>query len=95
MHRIAIFPFLIVLTNNAFAGEAHVCDSPDTSPIAQHQARISDNTVFRCGNKISGTIPELARDGWEIIQLTEQSGEINMPDPSKSISYTQLVIQRD
>ncbi|ACN48504.1 hypothetical protein STBHUCCB_45470 [Salmonella enterica subsp. enterica serovar Typhi str. P-stx-12] len=51
---------------------------------------MTDNTVFKCGESISGTIPSLAREGWKIVQQTDQA---DVTDPSKT--YAQLIIQKD
>lgn len=53
-------------------------------------AELTDNTVFKCGESISGTIPSLAREGWKIVQQTDQA---DVTDPSKT--YAQLIIQKD
>ncbi|EIM6649455.1 hypothetical protein LNS85_004709, partial [Salmonella enterica] len=53
-------------------------------------AELTDDTVFKCGEGIHGTIPALARDGWKIVQQTDQA---DVKDPSKT--YAQLIIQKD
>ncbi|APW04202.1 hypothetical protein AB295_19265 [Salmonella enterica] len=73
----------------ALAGEAHVCKS---QPVANSSANaeLTDDTVFKCGEGIYGTIPALARDGWKIVQQTDQA---DVTDPSKT--WAQLIIQKD
>ncbi|AWF30900.1 hypothetical protein CSC19_3504 [Enterobacter hormaechei] len=39
---------------------------------------------------MSGTIPQLAKEGWKIVQQTDQA---DSPDPTKT--YAQLIIQKD
>lgn len=95
MQKKVIISLISMLTGTAYAGEAHVCNSPDVPVMAPHKARLNDNTVFNCENKISGTIPNLALEGWKIVQVMEQTGEMNVTDPSRSTTYTQLIIQKD
>ncbi|EEG5674937.1 hypothetical protein G3G77_004917 [Salmonella enterica] len=73
----------------ALAGEAHVCKSQTVANSAAN-AELTNDTVFKCGEGISGTIPALAREGWKIVQLTDQA---DVTDPSKT--YAQLIIQKD
>lgn len=73
----------------ASAGEAHVCKSPAVSGTAANPA-LNDDTVFTCGGGVSGTIPQLAKEGWKIVQQTDQA---DSPDPTKT--YAQLIIQKD
>ncbi len=53
----------LLVAGPALAGEAHVCKSQTVANSAAN-AELTDNTVFKCGESISGTIPSLAgRDG--------------------------------
>ena len=88
------FIYLITLISLSFidvasAGEAHVCKSPSVSGESANPD-LTDDTVFKCGSGISGTIPQLANEGWKIVQQTDQA----VPsDPMKT--YAQLIIQKD
>ncbi|EAV6404958.1 hypothetical protein [Salmonella enterica] len=79
----------LLVAGPALAGEAHVCKSQTVANSAAN-AELTDNTVFKCGENISGTIPSLAREGWKIVQQTDQA---DITDPSKT--YAQLIIQKD
>ncbi len=79
----------LLVAGPTFAGEAHVCKSQTVANSAAN-AELTDDTVFKCGEGIHGTIPALARDGWRIVQQTDQA---DIKDPSKT--YAQLIIQKD
>ena len=79
----------LLVAGPALAGEAHVCKSQTVANSAAN-AELTDNTVFKCGESVSGTIPSLAREGWKIVQQTDQA---DVTDPSKT--YAQLIIQKD
>ncbi|CHN71163.1 Uncharacterised protein [Salmonella enterica subsp. enterica serovar Typhi] len=79
----------LLVAGPALAGEAHVCKSQTVANSAAN-AELTDNTVFKYGESISGTIPSLAREGWKIVQQTDQA---DVTDPSKT--YAQLIIQKD
>ncbi|ENR6650767.1 hypothetical protein ACEWQ7_004887 [Salmonella enterica] len=79
----------LLVAGPALAGEAHVCKSQTVANSAAN-AELTDDTVFKCGESIHGTIPALARDGWKIVQQTDQA---DVSDPSKT--YAQLIIQKD
>ncbi|ECW2960670.1 hypothetical protein F3X75_01805 [Salmonella enterica subsp. enterica] len=79
----------LFVAGSTFAGEAHVCKS-QTAANSAANAELTDDTVFKCGESIHGTIPALARDGWKIVQQTDQA---DISDPSKT--YAQLIIQKD
>lgn len=77
------------MTGNALANEAHVCRTP-ASEVTAPGAQLSEDSMFTCGGGVKGTIPQLAKEGWHIVQAVEQS---DMPHPSRS--YQQLIIQKD
>lgn len=79
----------LLVAGPALAGEAHVCKSQTVANSAAN-AELTDNTVFKCGESISGTIPSLSQEGWKIVQQTDQA---DVTDPSKT--YAQLIIQKD
>ncbi|ECB1323297.1 hypothetical protein GRP87_000725 [Salmonella enterica subsp. enterica] len=79
----------LLIAGPTLAGEAHVCKSQTVANSAAN-AELTDDTVFKCGEGVYGTIPALARDGWKIVQQTDQA---DVKDPSKT--YAQLIIQKD
>ena len=52
----------------AAAGEADICYSPATDFASAVPP--TNDTVFECPIAGSKTLPELAAEGWEIVQLT-------------------------
>lgn len=94
MKRISLILVLssMTLTEQAIAGEAHVCRSASI-PFNAANAAITDSTIFTCGGGVTGTIPQLAQQGWTIVQRTDQT---DMSNPSNTPSiYTQLIIQKE
>ncbi|EAX5603790.1 hypothetical protein BBY57_22995 [Salmonella enterica] len=79
----------LLIAGPTLAGEAHVCKSQTVANSAAN-AELTDDTVFKCGEGVYGTIPALARDGWKIVQQTDQA---DVKDPSKT--WAQLIIQKD
>ncbi|EAO9944423.1 hypothetical protein R497_17625 [Salmonella enterica subsp. enterica serovar Havana] len=79
----------LLVAGPTLAGEAHVCKSQTVANSAAN-AELTDETVFKCSENISGTIPELTREEWKIVQQTDQA---DVTDPSKT--YAQLIIQKD
>ncbi|EIV7857248.1 hypothetical protein MA395_002976 [Salmonella enterica] len=79
----------LFVAGSTLAGEAHVCKSQTVANSAAN-AELTDDTVFKCGESIQGTIPALVRDGWKIVHQTDQA---DVKDPSKT--YAQLIIQKD
>jgi hypothetical protein len=45
--------------------------------------------------EIKGTLPELAKQGWKVVQVSDQMASSSSPDPSKSTVYSRLIIQKD
>ncbi|HAU6732970.1 TPA: hypothetical protein JEL83_002886 [Salmonella enterica subsp. enterica serovar Elisabethville] len=88
MKKILLLSGLLV-AGPVLAGEAHVCKSLTVANSAAN-AGLTDDTVFKCSENLSGTIPALAREGWKIVQQTDQA---DVSDPSKT--YAQLIIQKD
>lgn len=95
---------LCVLPGVALAGEAHVCKS-DSLPMASANAALSESKVFKCGDGVTGSIPQLAKAGWQIVQVLEQSDAASLAasmQPGKppanpedlTKTYWQLVIQK-
>ncbi|MGK9175400.1 hypothetical protein KXR87_19630 [Yokenella regensburgei] len=102
--RLALALIFTVLPGVAFAGEAHVCKS-DTVSQASGNAALSDSIVFTCGAGVSGTIPQLAKSGWQIVQVLEQAdtsslraamqpGKVPSNPEELMKAYWQLVIQK-
>ncbi|HGM5392304.1 TPA: hypothetical protein ACKQES_004964 [Serratia marcescens] len=92
MKRIVLFLFVfsISLGTLAEAAEARVCKSRPVFYSESLNVRLDDNTIFRCsfGSK---TIPELARDGWGIVQVSNQS---DFSDARETAEYFELIIQK-
>jgi hypothetical protein len=83
--RILLGVSLLAMAGAAAGGQAEICYSAFV-PFAQATPPTND-TVFTCpiaGNK---TLPQLATDGWEVVQITPYAS-------GNGQQATQLVIQR-
>lgn len=79
---------LLLSIGAAQAGEAHVCRS-ETQKV-QKFIGLSDNTTFTCGENVKGNIPQLANQGWKIVQVTQQVESLG----ASPTSYYELVVQK-
>jgi len=95
MKKSVLVAVLLGMSASVYAGEAHVCGSRQVNALASDQGNIDDSTVFTCGGGIKGTIPELAKQGWKIVQITDQIGTLSQTDPTNTTTYSRLIIQRD
>jgi len=95
MKKSVLVAVLLGMSASVYAGEAHVCGSRQVNALASDQGNIDDSTVFTCGGGVKGTIPELAKQGWKIVQITDQIGTLSQTDPTKTTTYSRLIIQRD
>lgn len=93
--KLLLVAILLSLSASVHAGEAHVCDSPEVSALSTNQKKLNESTVFTCGDGVKGTIPELAKKGWKIVQVVEQIGTLSAADPSKTTAFLSMVIQKD
>ncbi|MDQ9387385.1 hypothetical protein RFZ54_10490, partial [Serratia marcescens] len=57
----------------AMAAESHVCHSQAYDYAEVSKLRLSDDTLFSCRGVGRLTIPELARKGWKVIHLAQQT----------------------
>lgn len=76
---------LLVVAATAAGGQAEICYS-EAVPFAEALPPTND-TVFLCPIAGDKTLPELAADGWEVVQLTPYS--VGNGDQA-----SQIVIQR-
>ncbi|MGU9866840.1 hypothetical protein [Kluyvera ascorbata] len=95
MKKSLLIMVLLGLSVSAVAGEAHFCGSPEVGAVASGRQDITDSTVFTCGGGIKGTLPELAKQGWKVVQVSDQMASLSSSDPSKSTVYSRLIIQKD
>ena len=79
------FLLLLTLVSPALAGEAEICYSPDV-PLGS-AAPPTNATVFTCPQAGNKTLPQLAAEGWKVVQLVPVV-------TSGSTQANQLVIQR-
>lgn len=93
MKKTLIVIVLLGLSASATAGDAHVCHSPEYPVLESHN--VNDSTVFTCGSGIKATLPELAKQGWKVVQMFEVSASTSLSDPSKNTAFSQLIIQKD
>lgn len=76
----------------AFAGQADICYSPTvTTPLGTYPPATSNTTVFNCPQAGSKTLPQLAADGWQVVQL----GSVVIASAGTTLdSADQIVIQK-
>jgi len=86
---------LLGLSASAAAGEAHFCGSPEVGALETGRHNVNDSTVFTCGSGIKATLPELAKQGWKVVQMFDVSASTSLSDPSKNTAFSQLIIQKD
>jgi hypothetical protein len=71
----------VLSSTQASAKEATFCKSgPMRLDQAQGTTFTNDTTVFNCGNGLKATVPDLYKQGWEVVSLTI---------PVTSVLYTQ------
>jgi hypothetical protein len=85
MKRVFAAAVLMTAVPLASAGQADICYSPDV-PLGSSSAP-TNATVFACPTAGNKTLPQLAGDGWKVVQLTPVT-------TSGSTQAIQLVIQR-
>lgn len=95
MKKTLIVAVLLGMSTSAIAGEAHFCGSPEVSALASGRQDVNDSTVFTCGGGVKGTLPELAKQGWKIVLVSDQMASTSQMDPSKATVYSRLIIQKD
>ncbi|MBK4716112.1 MULTISPECIES: hypothetical protein [Tenebrionibacter/Tenebrionicola group] len=88
--RIALASLAFCLSASAIAGEAYVCRSKP-QPITSGQS-LSNKTIFVCSDSLQGTLPQLAKEGWQIVQVFQQTDE-NDDAPTPEI-YHELIVQK-
>lgn len=88
--RIALASLLFCITATANAGEAWVCQSKP-EPIISGQT-LTNKTVFTCNDNVKGTLSQLAAQGWQIVQVFQQTDE-NDSAPTPEI-YHELIVQK-
>ena len=74
----------------AFAGQAEICYSPTTS--ANSSALPTNATVFSCPQAGNKTLPQLAAEGWQVVQLVPVT--VSTANPTNILVADQLVIQK-
>lgn len=79
MKYILVLLFNLFLSLPALAGEAHICSTKEQD-IPKIDA-LTDKTIFECPGLGSLTVPELAKDGWQLSMPTP----VGRPDPSQPI----------
>lgn len=85
-----VFAF-VTTTATVAAGQAEICYSAPVNYALYVPP--TNATVFVCPIVGSRTLPQLAAEGWEIVQLLPVSPGYN-PDPAQTQYTDQLVIQK-
>lgn len=82
----------LALTSTAVAaGQAEICYSAKANFAVYVPP--TNTTVFQCPTAGARTLPQLAAEGWEILQLGPLSAGYS-PDPAQTEFTDQLVIQK-
>lgn len=70
----ALVPVLCLsfLSAASYANDANVCRTKSL-PQSNKESALSNDSLFTCANGLSGTIPALARSGWKVTNVMEQS----------------------
>ncbi|CAI1970251.1 Uncharacterised protein [Serratia entomophila] len=79
------------------AAESHVCQSQAYDYAEVSKLRLSDDTAFSCRGIGRLTIPELAKKGWKVIHLaqqTEYTSEANSSDEVIKM-YQEIVVYKE
>lgn len=86
---LALIP--VFYSTAAIAKQATFCK---TGPMLLEQAHgttfTRDATEFTCGNGLKATVPELYKQGWQVISLN-----IVVTDISMTRSFTSILIEKD
>ncbi|HVJ62017.1 MAG TPA: hypothetical protein VM555_04820 [Tahibacter sp.] len=74
----------------ALAGQADICYGPTQS--ANNSTLPTNSTVFSCPQAGNKTLPQLAADGWQVVQLVPVT--VSTANPTNILIADQLVIQK-
>lgn len=88
--RNALLCFTLSFAPVAFAGQAEICYGPTQS--ASSSTLPSNSTVFSCPQAGNKTLPQLAAEGWQVVQLTPVT--VSTANPTNILVADQLVIQK-
>jgi len=79
------------------AAESHVCHSQSYDYASIGKLRLSDDTNFTCRGVGQFTIPDLAKRGWKVIhvaQQTEYTGDVDS-DSEVIKMYQEIVVYKE
>ncbi|CAI1055537.1 Uncharacterised protein [Serratia grimesii] len=79
------------------AAESHVCHSQAYDYASIGELRLSDDTIFTCREIGQVTIPGLAKRGWKVIhvaQQTEYTGDVDS-DSEVIKMYQEIVVYKE
>lgn len=85
MTRNSLVLSTLFIATGASAGQADLCYGPNQALGANSPP--SNSTVFNCPQAGNKTVPQLAADGWRIVQLTPVT-------TSQTTQADQLIIQK-
>lgn len=79
------------------AAESHVCHSQAYDYAEVSKLRLSDDTLFTCRGVGRLTIPELARKGWKVIHLAQQTEYTDSVDSDGEVIklYQEIVVYKE
>ncbi|QUY48289.1 hypothetical protein JK621_23420 [Serratia plymuthica] len=89
--------FIGVFSLPLMAAESHVCQSQSYDYASIGQLRLSDDTVFACRDIGRVTIPDLAKRGWRVIHVAQQSEYTGDTDSDNEVikMYQEIVVYKE
>lgn len=79
------------------AAESHVCQSQAYDYASIGKLRLSDDTVFTCRDVGRVTIPDLAKRGWKVIHVAQQTEYTGDTDSDSEVikMYQEIVVYKE
>lgn len=79
------------------AGESHVCQSKSYDYASVGEMRLSDDTLFNCRDIGRMTIPDLAKRGWKVIHVAQQTEYTGDTDSDSEVikMYQEILVFKE
>lgn len=81
----------LFLSNPALAGEAHICSTKEQ--VSPKMDALTDKTMFDCPGLGSRTVPELAKEGWQV-SMPAPVGRTDPSQPIKLLTSWKMLIEK-
>ena len=90
--------FALMLATGAYASDADVCYGPAQSSVTRTSTPLDDTTVFKCPTAGGHTLPELAKAGWIVVQVTAvavpSSATTGKPGTASALMADRLILRK-